>query len=200
MRFLKTFLKTIIYIVLVLLCAALFYVLVVMGGFARTIEDEDLDAAGAVASAAAVYTQASLPQSPMHLSTQDVYQAEYYIDGYVMQMDHGSWRLEEVTVADLNQTGVADTVRAVALRYYNLETGASVTITTASPASCARNLVHRNFYASANQDFYIMDMNAVLMQNGDTLHLYAKKNDIIYQIEGKISLDTLKSIVSATRF
>ena len=176
--------------VLLLLCAALFYVLVIMGGS----QPADIG----IEATATPGALASMPQPTLQFASGDLHQASYYFNAPVMTVStRSNCQLESVTVSEYFPEGIKEKVREVLLTYRDMETGKALKVSSITPSSFLSSLSKRGFYASADQDWQIGSMRAVLMQKGSTLHLHAQKDNVVYQIEGEIDSDILRRVLAS---
>lgn len=171
---------------LLLLCAVMFYILVIMGDSPKT--NVDLDAFEASSS-----PLASLPQSTLHFSAGDLAQAEVYLNAPVLKLSAAcGWQLDSITVTDTVPDGIAAQVREIRLRYVDPASGSVVAVSSITPSLCLRSLPARGFYAGTDQEWMIGGMKGVLMRKGSTVNLHARQGEIVYQMEGDIEADTMR--------
>lgn len=189
LKWVRSVIRWIVMAVLLLLCAALFYVLVIMGGSQPDSGMEATPTQGALAS---------MPQPALQFPSESLYQASYYFNAPIMTISaRANCQLDSVTVSEYIPEGVREKVREVLLTYRDMETGKMVRVSSMTPSSCLSALPRRGFYAAPDQDWQLGSMRAVLMQSGSTLHLHAQKEDVVYQIEGEIDSDTLRRVLAS---
>lgn len=186
MQWLLRVLRGFLLAVLFILCAFLFYILVIMGDTG----DHDTPAAMATATPAAL---ARMPQSTLYFEGDALYQAETYFNAPIMKLSgYGGWKLRGVTVTESTPEGAGVTVREIRLHYENQQTGYQVNVSSITPSKYLRTLPGRGLITSTDQNWMLAGMNAVLMSGASTLHLHAQNGEVIYQIEGDVDADTLR--------
>ena len=175
-------------LVLLLVCAALLYLVVIMG---------DGSGGGEGVPAATAAPLAAMPQPRLSLSVEALGQASYYFNAPLMTLEDGcGWRLEGVYISDFTPEGMDSTVREVRLRYTN-EAGAAVDVSSLTPSRYLRALPERGFLTATDQSWELAGRRAVLMQSGGTLHLHIQNGETVYQIEGAVDVAALRSAAAA---
>ena len=171
--------------ILLILCAVMFYILVIMGDSPKV----DLP----VEEIGASQPLASMPQETLHFGASDLYQVESYFNASILKLaDNSGWKLDSVTVMDYVPDGVGSQVREVRLRYLEPSTGSIVAVSSITPSTCLRSLPARGFYASTDQEWMIGGMKAVMMRKGTTINLHSQLGEVVYQIEGDVEVDLLR--------
>lgn len=177
--------------VLLLLCAALLYVLVIMGDTSPNESAQEPISTAAPLS--------SMPQPSLRFEAENLYQAAYYFNAPLLTLSSASgYRLQGVSVEETKPKGVDAAVREVRLHYANPDTGRAVYVSSLTPARYLRTLPDRGFLAMADQDMTLAGLRAVSMESGDTLHVHAQQGDTIYQIEGELSPEEMRKCAAAT--
>lgn len=183
-------LRTVFIAILLIMSAILFYILVIMG------DTTELDAEGRWDSPA-VSSMKRLEESPVIFPAGELLSASLLFPGPVLSLAEASgWQLYSITVQETVPEGTSALTRTVALQYYDAAGAGPLTVSSATPAACIRALASRGFQTSADQQYQIADIGAVLMTKENTLHLYAQRGDIVYQIEGDFDRETLQGILS----
>ena len=188
MRFLRRALRGFFQAILLAVCAALFYLLVIMG------DTKAPDALPDTGPAAAPL--ASLPLSPMEFPGDALYQAAYYFNAPLLTLGGSEWRLQKAVVRDMEPEGVGAMVREVRLYYEHTE-GAAVEASSLTPARALRALPAQGFLAAMDQEWMLAGAKAVFMTNDHTLHLHIQKGESVYQIEGAVAMEILRRAAGA---
>ncbi len=175
--------------ILLLLCAAMFYLLVIMG---------DIPGGDPVPVAATATPQplAALPSTTIRFTSDDFYQTAYYFNAPILMLTSGQgWQFVEGTITDSVPEGAGVTVREVSLLYRD-QSGAEVRVSTMTPSRVVQSLSQRGYLPASDQSWTLAGRPAVLMSNGDVLHLHAQNGEIVYQIEGRVAADVLRRAAS----
>lgn len=192
MRWIRSVLRGLVMSVLLVVCGALFYVLVIMGD-SQDFDDDFLYDETITAGV----QLAEMPQSTLNFTAADLYQAEYYFNDPLLKLSAKSgWTLEGVTVLDSTPEGAEGTVREIRLKYTGGEGGGTLYVSSITPASYLRSMASRGFSAASDQEWFMGGTKAVLMRSGDTVHVHMQRGDLIYQIEGDVDAETLRKAAS----
>lgn len=189
MRWISVIMRLTLIAVLLLLCAAMFYIIVIMG---------DSPKIGIESAAMPAQQQAaSMPQQSMAFEPSQLAQVQPYFDAPLLTLSQNAgWVLQDIMVSEQYPAGVAELARSVSLRYTDAQGNNPITVASVTPVSSIRALLSRGFSAAVDQDWSMGGMKAVLMYNENTLHLYAQRDNVVYQIEGEIEPDLLRWIAS----
>lgn len=183
----KNILQAVVLAILLALCAGLLYVLIIMGDGPKT--DLVLEATPSPPPLA------SMPQDSLRFEASDLYQAEYYFsERFATLPENMGWTLEGIIVSNYVPQGQQNEVREICLRYTDDVTGSQFSVSTITPSISLRALPGRGFVAATNQDLTICGLRAVLMRKDTTLHLHAQRDEVVYQVEGDMDLETLQRI------
>lgn len=187
LRIIKNILQAVVLTVLLALCAGLLYILIIMGDGPKT--DLVLEATPSPPPLA------SMPQDSLRFEATDLYQAEYYFnEPFARLPENMGWTLDGIVVSNYVPQGQQNEVREICLRYVDDRTGGQVNVSTITPSISLRALPGRGFVAATNQDLMICGLRAVLMRKDMTLHLHAQRDEVVYQVEGDIDLETLQRV------
>lgn len=174
--------------VLLAVTAALLYILIIMGDGPKTSVPTE-----AVVSP---QSQAQMPQDTLYFDAKDLYQAQYFFsDPFIRLSDASGWQMQGITVLDYVPEGTSASVRELCLQYVDSITGLAVNVSTIDSPVVIRSLPARGFFATTDQEWTFCGMRAVMMRNGDTLHLHAEQGDVVYQVEGDVSAETLRTLM-----
>lgn len=186
----KQLLRGIVMCVMILISAALLYVLIIMG-------DTYDKPSGKQGGEQQVHVE-TLPESPLVLGANAIKDAQQYFDGPIMRLAGDvAWQLEDIVISDDQPPGVGMIVREVRLRYINKNTGSELAVSSLTPSRYLRALPVRGLVAEAEQQVVMANMRAELMRSGTLLHAHAQNGENIYQIEGNISEEELKSALAS---
>lgn len=168
-----------------MICAALFYVIIILGGTSQDTQ--------AMENATPPPPLKEMIQPTLSFLAADLEEAEAYFNAPVLKLSINSgWTLQGVMVIESQQQGISEMVREIRLHYINMTTGQMVNVSSITPSDVLRRLPDRGFVITGRQDYQIGGLKAAMMQNGDTLHLHAQRDGILYQIEGEISEETMQ--------
>jgi len=174
--------------VMVLMSAALFYLLIIMGDSYDPAANRGREPA----------QMESLTQSPLHMDANKIKDAIKYFSAPILRLSENSkWKLVDIRVSDEQPAGVGMLVREVRLRYRNDDSGAEVDVSSITPSRYLRALPARGFAAVEGENLVIANMRAVMMTNGAMLHAHAQNGESIYQIEGSVSDEDFKNAAAA---
>ena len=162
-------------------CAALFYLIAVMGN-----GDDTHDARQSATLAPA----AAMEDGVMPFSAQDLDAARAYSFAPVATLSSG-WYLTGGEVRQWHARG--QTMRQVRLDYTQNNGTAQVSLSTSTPREYLYTLPDAGFLPASTQEVLMLGHQAALMSDGSTTHLHVALGDAVYQIEGSLTADEIRS-------
>lgn len=189
LQWIKRMLRGAIMCAMILVSACLFYVLIIMG--------DTYDASATPQGNASVQLM-DLPYSPMELDANAIKEAQQYFNAPIMRLaGNTKWRLEGIIVQDEQPPGVGMMIREVRLQYIDDATGSRVNVSSLTPSRYLRGLTSRGLSAVAQQQGVMANMRAVIMSDGALLHAHAQDGESVYQIEGNVSDEEMRSAMAS---
>lgn len=181
MKWIGRALRAILLAVMLLLCAGVFYLIAIMG------DSADRDAAAVYPSLA---PHAAMEDGTLAFSADDLAAAQAYSGAPLMTIS-GGWYATGGEVRQWQERG--ETMREVRIFYTQNNTTTQIAVSTVTPREYLYTLPDRGLLPAAAQDYRMLNQQAACMGEGDLLHVHAVRGDAVYQIEGTVSAETLRT-------
>lgn len=190
---LKQLLRGMVMCVMILISVGLFYILIIMG--------DTYDTPSGNQGGEQQVQMAALPKSPLVLGANAIKEAQQYFSGSIMRLAGDAvWQLEDIIITDDQPAGVGMIVREVRLRYTNGQSGSELSVSSLTPSRYLQSLPMRGLEAVGDQQAIMANMRAVLMSNGTLQHAHAQNGENVYQIEGNVTDEELRSALASAAF
>lgn len=188
MQWAKRIFRSLVTCVMIVISAAMFYLLIIMGDAANLSADRGREPT----------KMESIAQSPLTIDVRKIGDARKYFDAPVLRLSERSkWKLTNIWVLEDQPAGVGMIVREIRMHYRQEETGAEVDVSSITPSRYLRALPARGLATVEGENLVIANMRAVLMSDGSILHAHAQNGESIYQIEGQVSEEDFKDAAAA---
>lgn len=181
MRWVGHALRVVALTVVFLVCAAMFYVISIMGDGKDTQQAQEYPTL-------APYT--AMEDGTISFSAADLSQAQSYAGVPLMTLSSG-WYLTGGEVIQWEADG--ETMREVRLHYTQNNGTAQLSVSTITPRAYLYTLHEEGFLPTATQDYRMLDQQAACMALGDTIRLHVVLGDVVYQIEGDVGAQTIRT-------
>lgn len=167
-----------LFLVVFAVCAAMFYLIAVMGNGSEALPRVTLSPAAAMQDGALAF------------SAQELDTARAYSSAPLATLSSG-WYLTGCEVRQWSERG--ETMREVRLSYTQNNGTQQVSLSTVTPREYLYTLPDRGLVVSAAQDCLMLSRQATLMSDGATAHLHVASGEAVYQLEGTLSVDELRT-------
>ena len=171
--------------VVFVICAALFYLIAVMGN-----GDDTHDARQSATLAPA----AAMEDGVMPFAADALESAKGYSEAPVMTLSSG-WYLTGGEVRQWSERGRE--MREVRLHYTRNNGTEQVDVSTITPRDYLYTLPDNGYQTALTEECTLLGQSAVMMTREGATHMHALCGEAVYQLEGNVSAETLRAAAGA---
>ena len=177
--------RWILFAIVFALCAAMFYLIAIMG---------DGDADSAAQSAPALAPAAAMENGAATFAADALESAKGYSEAPVMTLSSG-WYLTGGEVRQWSERGRE--MREVRLHYTRNNGTEQVDVSTITPRDYLYTLLDHGYQTALTEDCTLLGQSAVMMTREGATHMHALWGEAVYQLEGNVSAETLRAAAGA---